>query len=93
MNKSRSLPRYLDNVWQFVLEGVTLKLQPSRPGCGGDVTMQSAKLVCVDSKLVQKEKEEREEHEREREQMQAAMNDAVVIKTEPGLITKKEENL
>ena len=57
--------------------------------------MQSAKLVCVDSKLVQKEKEEREEHEREREQMQAAMSDAVnpvVIKTEPGLITKKEEN-
>lgn len=55
--------------------------------------MKSAKLVCVDSKLVQKEKDERESLEREAEQLKRAES-KVVIKMEPGLpvpVPKKEE--
>lgn len=64
--------RYIDNVWQFVLENVSLKLCPTGRGgtTGGDVQMESSKLICVDSKLVLKEKEEREGREREAELLQ-----------------------
>ena len=52
--------------------------------------MPSAKLVCVDSKLIQKEKEEREDYER---QLQAEGVNSVMIKTEPGLALKKEDDV
>lgn len=85
--------RYLDNVWQFVLEPVTLKFAPGRMGSGEELHMPSAKLVCVDSKLIQKEKEERENNERMAEQLHAEANNSVQVKTEPGLELKKEEDV
>lgn len=73
-----------------MLESVTLKLTPGRSGSGEEVEMPSAKLVCIDSKIIQKEKEEREENERAAEQLQAAGN-SILIKTEPELTTLKKE--
>lgn len=79
--------RYIDNVWQFVLEEVKLKLMPK----GGsnsckEVDMASSKLICVDSKLVQKEREEKEGQDREAElQHQRALQ----VKLEEHEETKK----
>lgn len=49
-------------MWQFVLDNVTLKVAGNgRPSSGNfEETMDCAKLVCVDSKLVLKDKAEAE---------------------------------
>lgn len=56
-------------MWQFVLKPVNLKLTiPPVKGAGSntfEINMDSAKLICIDSKLVLKEKEKREGRERE----------------------------
>ncbi|CAD7702167.1 unnamed protein product [Ostreobium quekettii] len=54
--------RYIDNVWQFVLDDVHLRVAANGRPSGGQVEerMDCAKLVCVDSKLVMKDKMEAE---------------------------------
>uniref|UniRef100_A0A7S3VTU2 Transcription initiation factor IIA subunit 2 n=1 Tax=Dunaliella tertiolecta TaxID=3047 RepID=A0A7S3VTU2_DUNTE len=47
--------RYFDNVWQFTLENVTFRLSPSGGGSlntAHEISCDRAKVVCVDSKLV-----------------------------------------
>lgn len=47
--------RYFDNVWQFTLEDVEVKLQPGAGSAGGSITLHCdcAKVVCVDGKLLE----------------------------------------
>ncbi|GMH44951.1 hypothetical protein BSKO_12908 [Bryopsis sp. KO-2023] len=94
--------RYIDNVWQFVLEEVSLRLCSGGRGgsSGSEVKMESSKLICVDSKLVLKEKEEREGQEREAELLQQKALEVKLEETEevrkteegpPAPIVKKED--
>lgn len=51
---------YIDSVWQFQLEDVELKLNPSGVGSIQPyeaVTTDKAKIVCVDAKLMEQQDE------------------------------------
>eukprot|EP00210_Caulerpa_lentillifera_P007574 g7234.t1 len=93
--------RYLDNVWQFVLEKLTLKLIPGSRTNSSDLKMDSAKLVCVDSKLVQKENDELELREKQTPPLPTAPSTSLMeLQTHhsahdiiPSILTKTESDV
>lgn len=76
-----------------MLENLSLKLTPGGRTNSSDLSMDSAKLVCVDSKQVQKENEELEGREKPPELPIHDPLSQVLPKTESDIRTGPEEDL